>query len=89
MDSKLSLIKILEDSMTKNKEIIVYSNPVTEEINISPPDIIRNVMILNHAGQLVYEGKSDKICLGNFVSGKYAIKIKTDNGVITKWLSIK
>jgi len=46
-------------------------------------------MILNHAGQLVYEGKSDKICLSNFDSGKYAIKIKTDNGVITKWLSIK
>jgi len=87
-DGAFSVVNV-KSSINLNNEIMVYPNPATDEINISSSEAVRNVMILNHAGQLVYDGKSEKINVSNFNSGVYIIRIKTDNGITTKKLTIK
>ena len=86
-DGAFSVVNV-KSSINLNNEIMVYPNPATDEINISSSEAVRNVMILNHAGQLVYDGKSEKINVSNFNSGVYIIRIKTDNGITTKKLII-
>jgi hypothetical protein len=88
-DGEYSLVNITKGASIWNNEILVYPNPATDEINISSSETVRNVMILNYAGQLVYEGNNTKINTTNFNSGIYIIRIKTDNGVETQKFTIK
>ena len=88
-DGEFSLVRINKNSINLNNEIMVYPNPAIHEIKISSSEAIRNIMILNHAGQLVYEGKTEKINTSSFNSGIYIVRIKTDKGITTKKLSIK
>ncbi len=88
-DGKYSLVNITKGASIWNNEILVYPNPATDEINISSTETIRNIMILNYSGQLVYEGNSTKINITDFNSGIYIIRIKTDNGVETQKITIK
>ncbi len=46
-------------------------------------------MILNYKGQLVYEDNNNKVNISNLNSGIYIIRIKTDNGIETKKITIK
>ena len=88
-DGEFSFVNITKETSIINNEIIVYPNPATDEINISSSEIIRNAMILNYAGQLVYEGNSTKINTSGFNSGIYIIRIKTDNGIETQKFTVK
>ena len=88
-DGEYSLVNISKAASIVNDNVIIFPNPANHEIKISSSETIRNVMILNHAGQLVYEGKSEQINTSNFNSGIYIVRIKTDKGITTKKLSIK
>ena len=88
-DGEFSVVNVIKGLIIINDEIMVYPNPATDEINISSSETIRNVMILNRAGQLVYEGNSTKIKTSNFSSGFYIIRIKTEKGIKTQKLTIK
>ena len=88
-DGEYSLVNITKAASIVNDNVIIFPNPANHEIKISSSEAIRNIMILNHAGQLVYEGKTEKINTSSFNSGIYIVRIKTDKGITTKKLSIK
>ena len=88
-DGEYSLVNFKNENSMVNTNIILYPNPATDEINISSTETIKNIMILNYKGQLIYEGNSSRISTSNFKCGIYIIRIKTDNGVETQKFTIK
>jgi len=62
--------------------LVLYPNPFTNEINISNPDIVKRVQIMNLAGQSVkgtsFRGKS--ISTGELANGVYFVTIETITG---------
>ena len=53
---------------------------------------MRHVTLLNMQGQIVYdaiaEGKQTNIDLAGFVAGLYMLRIDTENGVVSRQVSI-
>jgi len=88
-DGEFSFVNVTKETTIINAEIIVYPNPATDEINISSTETIRNIIILNCHGQLVYEGFKSKINTSDFKPCIYIIQITTDNGIETKKVTIK
>lgn len=73
---------------TRNNNVVVYPNPVSDILNIQTTENIREVQVVNSLGQQVLtinmEGKAQTIDLQNLTSGFYLIQILTDNGITTK-----
>lgn len=72
-------------------EVAVYPNPANDVVTIESVGIQR-VTIVNMLGEMVYDAevKTDKIevRLADYQSGLYFVNILTDNGLITKKLTI-
>ena len=72
-------------------EVAVYPNPAMDAVTIESAGIQR-VTIFNMLGEMVYDAEvmADKIelQLTDYQSGMYFVNILTDNGLITKKLTI-
>jgi len=88
-DGLYSIVNVSKSSIKRNDKIYVYPNPATDEINISSPNKICNIVIFNCVGQLIYQGNETKINISNFEDGIYIIHIKTDNVIETKKFTIQ
>ncbi len=70
-----------------NNNLILYPNPVTNELNIgSSNTIIEKVAIYNLIGQLVKSSQRNQqtIDMSDLSSGSYLIKVHTDQGIIDR-----
>lgn len=93
-----SLYEVLEfevtETLTTNENLLlfvkVYPNPASNEITIdTKTDAIEYVKLFDMNGKLVLDyGNSYnhlvKIDISNFTEGTYVLKVKTDNGLLTK-----
>jgi hypothetical protein len=66
----------------------IYPNPVEDILTINANEDINEIVIYNMLGQVVLNQKpnnrKNSIDIGNFKTGIYLAKLKTDNGVTTK-----
>lgn len=71
----------------------VYPNPATEVINLVSPVVFNEVRLLNELGKVVYtntyKGVNLKILTAGLKSGMYIMQIVTDNGIVSKKVTIK
>lgn len=78
-------------SETNLSEVAVYPNPAKDVVTIKSVGIQR-VTIVNMLGEMVYDAEvnNDKIelQLADYQSGLYFVNILTDNGLITKKLTV-
>ena len=78
---------ISQENIDKDK-VKIYPNPVNDILNISAPENIESVKIINSIGQLIYQEKVNtnelKINTNNYKSGFYIISIKTKAQLITR-----
>ncbi len=69
----------------------VYPNPAHHQITVEAEGMSR-VTLINMLGQMVYdaavEGGTTTISLADYESGLYIVRINTENGVITKQISV-
>ncbi|MCR5035871.1 MAG: S8 family serine peptidase [Bacteroidales bacterium] len=81
------------DDVEENKlaEVAVYPNPANNAVTIESVGIQR-VTIVNMLGEMVYDAEvntnSITIQLTDYQSGMYFVNVLTDNGLITKKLTI-
>ena len=87
--SDIWLIKIdadLTDISTKQNQrlISIYPNPAKDFVNIKSEEIIENISVYNHLGQLLINLKvkslSSQINVSQFKSGIYFVKVNTSVG---------
>ena len=71
----------------------VYPNPVSDVLNVTYSSEITNARLFNISGQLVYEsaGNSNelRISTSELPSGLYLLNITTNEGVVTRKVSIR
>ena len=69
----------------------VYPNPANHQITVEAEGM-NQVTLINMLGQRVYdaavEGDTTTISLADYESGLYMVRINTENGVITKQVSV-
>lgn len=69
----------------------VYPNPASHQITVEAEGM-NQVTLINMLGQRVYdaavEGNTTIISLADYESGLYMVRINTENGVITKQISV-
>ncbi len=69
----------------------VYPNPASHQITVEAEGM-NQVTLINMLGQRVYdaavEGDTTTISLADYESGLYMVRINTENGVITKQVSV-
>jgi hypothetical protein len=65
------------------KQYNVFPNPTSGIIKVSG-DHITGIQVLNHAGAFIGQANSTSIDLGDQPDGIYYLRIKTENGVVTK-----
>jgi hypothetical protein len=72
-------------------EVSVYPNPANHQITVEAEGMNR-VALINMLGQMVYdavvEGGMATISLADYESGLYMVRINTENGVVTKQISV-
>ena len=75
----------LPQNMTKQK-LILYPNPVTNQLNIVSDSRIENVMIYSLTGKLVKSIENDTkiIDISALSSGNYFVKVQTEQGVFNQ-----
>ena len=88
-DGEFSVVNITKGLSSKDNEIVIYPNPATDFVNIVSPQEIKDLSVFNFVGQVLYQGKTNMLNTSNYKSGIYFIRIKTDEGIITKRLTIK
>ena len=69
----------------------MYPNPASHQITVEAEGM-NQVTLINMLGQRVYdvavEGNMTIISLADYESGLYMVRINTENGVITKQISV-
>lgn len=82
-----------QESVEENEidNVKIYPNPTSSNLNIDI-DSMTNISIFNSLGQLVYDSKVESdnfvIDMSQFDAGVYMIRVTTENGLITKRVSI-
>lgn len=66
-------------SFNKN-DFKLYPNPTEGLINIQTREVIRNISIYNHLGQLITTQKQTQFNLENLASGIYMVRVDFENG---------
>jgi len=72
------------------KSLLLYPNPVIDELTIVSPDyLIQLVEVYNLYGELIFSDSNSishtqKINMSNFMQGIYFVKLTTSRGVVTK-----
>ena len=67
-------------------KLILYPNPVTNQLNIASDSKIEKVMIYSLTGELVrsIDGELKTIDISTLSSGNYFIKVQTEQGVFNQ-----
>jgi len=82
------------ENISANNNLMIYPNPVANELTISTANQIHKLSITDVLGRQVYEWnneKSDKINIdvSHLKTGNYILKVKTNNGLqVTKFNKI-
>lgn len=75
-----------------SKEIEVYPNPTSDELNIKESNLLGNqfeISIFNMEGKLICQKQNSyQISVSNLNQGIYMLRIKTENGIATKKIQI-
>ncbi|NOX86051.1 MAG: T9SS type A sorting domain-containing protein [Chlorobi bacterium] len=71
----------------------LYPNPARELVNITSSQTMSHITIVNYVGQVVYDADitdQTKVTLntGSYDAGVYVVRISTDNGIVTKRMTI-
>ena len=68
------------------KDIMIYPNPSQDVVHIQSADPIREIMISDIAGNIMYRSTTSlqQVNLQDFPSGLYLLKIQTKQGSVTK-----
>lgn len=76
-----------------NLSISVYPNPVKNELNVSSPDLIKNIQIFNIIGQVIMDENINdnhyKINTSSYNKGIYFIQVESVNKKYLKKFTIK
>jgi pectate lyase len=80
--SSATVLATKENSISE--KLKVYPNPVETSFNISTPETIEMVNIINNAGEIVktIRGNNKTIDISNLTSGTYFVQIKTNKEII-------
>lgn len=72
-------------------EVSIYPNPATDILNIKIPNTINSIELYSILGKKVFQTSStiDQIDVSSYQSGIYLLKIKTNQGSVTKKIVIK
>ncbi len=77
----------------ENQDISFFPNPVKHILNLSAPNIINRVMILNDIGRTIYSNEFDhcfiQINTSTFDNGIYILKVVTSDGIATQKLVVQ
>ena len=88
-DGEFSVVNITKGLSSEDNEIVIYPNPATDFVNIVSQQEIMDLTVFNFVGQVIYQGETNKLNTSNYKSGIYFIRIKTDEGIFSKRLTIK
>ena len=71
----------------------LYPNPATDLVNVTSSQAMTHITVINYVGQVVYDAElgntlSAELNTSSYESGVYVVQIDTENGVITKRVTI-
>jgi hypothetical protein len=71
----------------------LYPNPASDRVNVTSSHEMQRITVVNYVGQVVYDAELNddhQITLNTaaFDAGVYVVRLNTDNGVVTKRLTI-
>jgi hypothetical protein len=79
------------EELEDGRQVAVYPNPTTAQFTIEGVGLT-HVAVFNTLGQMVYEanceGNSTEVNLGDVETGVYMVRIATENGTLTKRISV-
>lgn len=88
MPAKINDVSIAENT---TDDVTIYPNPTNGILNINA-EAMKNITVINMAGQVVYEDNVDKdvetIDMSQFNTGIYMVRITTENDVIVRQVSV-
>ncbi len=92
VDGIHNFVTVTTDGLDENGESVsVYPNPARARLTIEAEGL-RQVTLINMQGQIVYdaiaEGNQTNIDLAGFVAGLYMLRIDTENGVVSRQVSV-
>ena len=92
VDGIHNFVTVTTDGLDENGESVsVYPNPARARLTVEAEGL-RQVTLINVQGQIVYdaiaEGNQTNIDLAGFVAGLYVLRIDTENGVVSRQVSI-
>jgi hypothetical protein len=71
-------------SVKDNSNILIYPNPVTDNLQIQTTLQVKNIEITDIAGRVLYSTTSKNIDCSSFSNGVYFVKIETEKKVAVK-----
>jgi hypothetical protein len=71
----------------------LYPNPANDRVNISSSQAMTDITVYNYVGQVVFRSELSKansltLNTGNYEAGVYVIRINTEEGVVTRRVTI-
>jgi PKD repeat protein len=72
------------EQIEADKSIIIYPNPVTDNLQIQTASQIKNVEITDIAGRLLYSTNYKTINCSGFAQGVYYIRVTSEKGIAVK-----
>ena len=92
INSDKKLVEVpTEVAAFESQEVSIYPNPTHDNITINAEEM-RHITVLSILGQVVYEtevnGDEIVLNLSQFDAGIYLLRVITDNGIITKEVSV-
>ena len=96
INSDTIIIYTFIDGIDENKNIYtqcyIYPNPATENITIKMNNDIKSLQLINLIGQVIMEKQVNtneiKVTLSGIEPGLYFLKMKVENGIITRKITI-
>ncbi|MDH2207037.1 MULTISPECIES: T9SS type A sorting domain-containing protein [Empedobacter] len=87
-DYSVNFIENLGMSDINSKDLKIYPNPVKNILSIDSKSMVKNVRIINMAGQEVYNKQLNKmnpqVNVSHLPKGVYIINIETTEGIVTQ-----
>jgi hypothetical protein len=71
----------------------LYPNPANDRVNITSSQSMTDITVYNYVGQVVFrsdlgQANSTTLNTGNYDAGVYVVRINTENGVVTRRVTI-
>ena len=72
---------------------VLYPNPAKDRVNVMSSRKMDRITVINYVGQVVYDKEmngeqSYELNTSSYDAGVYIVKISTNNGVVTKRMTI-